>query len=96
FSNSDVELALFRITQEQLNNILRHARATEVTIDLTVTEKNIELTICDNGIGFDINSTKRGLGLNNMLNRAEFYHGKAIIESSPGNGCVLHVIFPVN
>ena len=87
----------FRIVQEQLNNILKHASASDIHI--TMSEKNAEfaLSIADNGIGFD--NTKKskhtGIGINNIISRSESYRGKARFITKPGKGCKLVVTFPV-
>ena len=70
--NDDIQLALFRIIQEQLNNILRHADAKKVVIDLSGEKEKIKLTITDDGKGYDLQAKKHGLGLRNIFNRAEF------------------------
>jgi len=81
---------LFRIISESLQNILKHAQASEVTIQLLQTEKRIHLTVQDNGIGFDINKTKsKGAGLSNMRVRTKKYGGTFTIDSAPGHGTTL-------
>jgi signal transduction histidine kinase len=89
--NVDVSLSLFRIVQEQLNNILKHADATEVNITLTYSAHAVELEIVDNGKGFKLSSVTKGLGLKNMYNRAELYNGRVTIHTSPGEGCTVSV-----
>lgn len=84
-------IAVFRIVQEQLNNILKHANASIVTIRLNKTEKKLSLSIVDNGNGFDTNAHRKGIGINNIISRAELVNGKVEIDSSPGKGCRLHV-----
>lgn len=88
------QLAVLRIIQEQFNNILKHAGATEVTISLVAGDASLTLEIQDNGCGFDPETTKRGLGLNNMFNRVEYYQGLIRLMSSPGKGCTLYIEFP--
>jgi PAS domain S-box-containing protein len=90
-----VSLSLFRIVQEQLNNILKHANATEVTITITKSAKAVELEIVDNGKGFRLSSVNKGLGLKNMYNRAELFNGRVIINTAPGEGCTLSVYIPL-
>jgi signal transduction histidine kinase len=88
------KLNLFRIVQEQLNNILKHAHATEVDIRLTQNKKSIILSISDNGIGFDTTVKQKGIGIANIKSRAANYKGTANFISYPGGGCVLCVTFP--
>lgn len=89
------QLAILRIIQEQFNNILKHANASEATISLSFKEHNISLEIQDNGQGFDPSTTKKGLGLNNMFNRVEYYLGNIQFISSVGKGCTLLIEIPV-
>lgn len=90
----DQKLALFRILQEQLNNIIKHAGATNVWITLSQKENKVILTVKDNGRGFDTTVKTPGMGINNMISRAQVLDGTVHIESSPGNGCVLEVQIP--
>lgn len=91
------QLMVFRIVQEQTNNIIKHAAATEVGISLKEIDNNIQLIISDNGVGFCKESMKRkGLGFVNIFNRIDAYNGKVDIVTSPGNGCLLDITFPVS
>ena len=92
--NDKFKLNVFRILQEQLNNILKHAKATEVTISLKQNEKSIIMTIADNGLGFDTTKKRKGIGITNIRSRAASYKGTADFVSKPGQGCVLNVTFP--
>ncbi|MDP9493369.1 MAG: PAS domain-containing protein, partial [Thermoproteota archaeon] len=92
-----LQLTIFRIVQEQVNNILKHSKATQATIDLSKKENKIVLFILDNGQGAsDIEKEKNGVGLINIQSRADLYRGKVIIESNPGKGYELKVEFPLN
>jgi signal transduction histidine kinase len=93
--NDKFKLNVFRIVQEGLNNILKHANATEVTIRLTQNKKSIILSISDNGVGFDTTNKSKGIGVRNIINRAELYKGNANFISQPGGGCFLTVTFPI-
>jgi PAS domain S-box-containing protein len=92
--NDKFKLNIFRIVQEQLNNILKHAQATKVAINLLQNKKVIRLTISDNGIGFDTALESKGMGMVNIKSRAATYNGTADFVSKPGQGCVLQVSFP--
>ena len=92
--NDKFKLNVFRIVQEQLNNILKHAKATEVTISLSQNKKSIILSISDNGVGFDTGKKRKGIGIANIKSRAASYNGTADFVSQPGQGCVLTVTFP--
>lgn len=85
---SAVETTLFRIAQEALTNVTKHAQATEVRITLRVTNSLLRLVIADNGIGFDpvaqsATADERGLGLLIMNERAEAVNGRCWLESNP-------------
>lgn len=88
------KLTLYRIIQEQLNNILKHASANHVSIILRLTAGNILLQIKDDGVGFDVGMVKKGLGIKNIHNRAEIFGGHVLLTSSPGNGCEVNVSLP--
>ena len=86
------KLNVYRIIQEQLNNILKHAQATTVEIELNKVKEQISLQVKDDGKGFDPRIRRQGIGISNIISRAELYNGKVEIESAPGKGCRLEVI----
>lgn len=86
-----LKLTIYRIVQEQLNNILKHANASAVKIQVSISEDTLRLCVSDNGNGFDTKKMREGIGLVNMNNRAALFNGHVEIESSPGHGCTLHV-----
>ena len=94
-ANEKFKLNIFRIVQEGLNNILKHAHATEAAIILSQNKKSIILSISDNGVGFDTTSKNKGIGVSDIINRAESFKGNANFISRPGEGCSLIVGFPV-
>ena len=87
-------LNIFRIVQEQLNNIIKHAKASIVKIKYFQDKGSIMLMISDNGIGFDTTKSNNGIGILNIKSRAKFYSGNANFQSQPGKGCRLTVTFP--
>jgi two-component system sensor histidine kinase UhpB len=87
-----LKINLYRIIQEQLNNILKYAEASAVIIRIHNTTDTIFLSINDNGKGFDINARRHGVGITNINSRAVLFNGKVEIDSSPGNGCRLSVM----
>jgi signal transduction histidine kinase len=89
-----LQLNIFRIVQEHLTNILRHAEATLIKIDLDKYENNLILLISDNGRGCDTSEKRKGVGIRNIMSRAELFQGKVEIESQPGKGFQLKVILP--
>jgi len=92
----DIKLALFRIIQEKISNVLKHAHATELKISLSVYDGRIQVVLTDNGRGFDEKAVKKGMGLNNIQNRVEYYKGSIQLKTAPGEGCELRVELPCN
>jgi two-component system sensor histidine kinase UhpB len=88
------ELMLYRIVQEQLTNITKHAKAEKAVITLKRENNNLFLSVVDNGTGFDISQKSKGIGLKNISSRVEFYSGNINIISTPGQGCTLEVCIP--
>lgn len=95
WTSRSLKIALFRIVQEQLKNIIRYSEATEVLIELRATETNILLAITDNGKGFDMKATRNGIGLSNIRERVRLYAGDIQIDTAPGAGCRITVHIPV-
>jgi signal transduction histidine kinase len=91
--NANIRLTLFRIIQEQLNNISKYAQANLVTIDLHI-KSQVELIIGDDGIGFDMSVKRHGVGITNMQNRATIHNGIFSLCSAPGEGCIIKVQIP--
>ncbi|MBN8853115.1 MAG: hypothetical protein BGO55_13725 [Sphingobacteriales bacterium 50-39] len=92
----DIKLAIFRSIQEKISNVLKHSQATELSIALTVYEEKISLILTDNGRGFDEKAVKRGIGLNNIQNRVEYYKGSFHLKTAPGEGCEWRIELPCN
>lgn len=86
------KINIYRIIQEQLNNILKHAQANNVDIELHNEQEQVSLRLTDDGKGFDPRIRRKGVGISNIISRAELYNGKVEIESAPGKGCQLVVI----
>ena len=94
FIDEDIKTNIYRILQEHVNNIIKHAQCSEVLISIKEVGDNICIVINDNGQGFDINKKREGIGLSNIMNRIQSFDGTFKLESSPGNGCKLKVILP--
>jgi signal transduction histidine kinase len=90
----DVHLGIYRILQEQLNNVLKHSDASEVKVRLERKADSLMLSISDNGKGFELDGNKGGIGLMNMQTRAENLNGTFELESKPGGGCKVEVKVP--
>jgi two-component system sensor histidine kinase UhpB len=93
--NDKFKVNLFRILQEHLNNILKHAAATEVGIFLSQNNTSVMLRVLDNGVGFDTTRQRKGIGIANINTRAKSFNGTVAIVSQPGQGCILTVTFLV-
>jgi PAS domain S-box-containing protein len=92
-SEVGLKLVIYRIIQEQMNNILKHAEASEANLELKKEANDLILIIKDNGKGFDTSAKRKGIGLKNIKHRAELYDGTVQIVCSPGTGCKLKIIF---
>lgn len=93
--DQQLKLSLFRIVQEQIKNIIKYSGAQEVEISLHCSNEQIRLLIQDNGRGFDPKTTKHGLGLSGIYERAELLKGRVTLRSAPGKGCALIVTIPL-
>ncbi len=85
---------LYRIAQEQLNNIRKYAKAEKAVIILRTEDDNLFFSIADNGIGFDPKQKAHGIGLRNINSRVDFYSGRMDIISAPGQGCAININIP--
>jgi signal transduction histidine kinase len=83
--NKKQEINLFRITQELINNAIKHSKAMEIRISLTEFDDFLSLYYFDNGIGFDINKVTMGAGISNIKERVEIFDGTFQINSSVKN-----------
>lgn len=93
--NSTVAYQLFRIIQECLTNVMKHANATLVTVVLKQEGKKIELVVSDNGKGLTNQGNSKGFGIRGMQERVESLHGTVEIQSEPGKGTSLQVSIPI-
>lgn len=89
----NMHVALYRIAQESLNNIVKHSQASEVSVVYRSTPNRVELTISDNGIGFEIASTHAGFGMSTMRERAEAVNATLNVTSQPGQGTTVSVVW---
>ena len=95
----DHAIHVYRIVQEGINNILKHASATEAQVTIRAETGNLRITISDNGKGIPADQSthppaRRGFGLAGMTERAKVLNGAVTIESTPGKGTVLTVLIP--
>ena len=94
--NDEFKIGVYRIVEDALNNVVKHARATGAKVELhSGRDKSFSLRIEDNGFGFEISKISFGLGLMAMRDYSEALGGGGYeVESSPGRGTTIHVILP--
>lgn len=90
------ELILFRIVQEALHNIIKHAGATKVAVNAGYVNNNLRLKITDNGQGFDMAAKASGSGLRNMQNRSKLIGATCVMESAVGKGTSIELSINTN
>ncbi len=99
---SVIQIALFRIIQESLNNVRKHSNATQVKINMENTYNSFNLIVSDNGEGFDKKKIKcydnpeKGLGIEGMKQRVELLNGKFDIQTALGKGTKIYINIPIN
>lgn len=93
-----MEISIYRIILELINNVVKHAAATRATVQLVIYKDYINITVEDNGTGFDtaqLPESRSGIGLGNVAARVEYLSGKLDIDSRPGKGTTVIVDIPV-
>lgn len=95
--DSNVETVLYRVIQECVNNVIKHADASTLDISVVKEKDGISVTIEDNGKGFDTSNIERfnGIGLKNIMARVEYLKGTVDFDSSPGRGTVVALHVPL-
>ena len=91
---SDIKLQIFRIVQEVINNIIKHAAAKTIRVQLRSTAHGIALQIQDDGVGFDTEQYKKGLGLKNIVLRSQMLKGDFRFKSTPNKGTTFLFYLP--
>jgi signal transduction histidine kinase/ligand-binding sensor domain-containing protein len=92
--DANVKTMVFRVAQESLNNVLRHAKASSVRLELRHDDDGWDLRVCDDGAGFDMASPRRGFGLLSMQERAQLIGGTLHIDSALCKGTCVHLHLP--
>jgi two-component system NarL family sensor kinase len=91
----DLELTLYRILQEVCSNVVKHSKASALSIKIYSQDKNLYFTSSDNGIGLDMQELQwKGFGLQNMRRRIEDWKGKLEFESKPKKGFKINITIP--
>lgn len=93
--NNDIQLAFYRILQEQISNIMKYANASKVDITIQRENEIARLHIKDDGVGFNVKHKFRGIGLENIRRRVHYLQGKIEIKSAPKKGCEILVEVPI-
>jgi PAS domain S-box-containing protein len=93
--NDDLKLNIYRLLQELMNNMQKHAAAKSVRLSVKATSKLLTIIITDDGKGFDMHIKREGIGISNMINRIESFEGNMQIISSPGKGCKTLITIPI-
>ena len=94
--HENVELSLYRICQELINNIIKHSGASKVTVQLLKSKENLVMLVEDNGKGFTGSGEKKeGIGLMNIASRIDTVNGEINYEPSPGSGTVARIRVPL-
>ncbi|MEO8209788.1 MAG: ATP-binding protein, partial [bacterium] len=91
----ELELNIFRIIQESITNIIKHANATEASLSIMKDNKSLLITIWDNGIGIS-KERKDGLGLTGIDERIKLYRGELVIESVQPKGTLILISLPIS
>ncbi len=93
--SNTIKINIYRIVQEGLQNMNKYAQASKVKISIKSTPGGLALVIADNGIGFDTNLKRKGIGVQNMISRANEMRGELNIQSKKGKGTTLSVDIPI-
>lgn len=93
--STEISTAIYRVIQESLTNISKHARATAVTLKINATAKNLKLIIQDNGKGFDFAQNTTGFGLKSIRERTLALGGNFNIKTAPNLGCEIMIDIPL-
>jgi two-component system sensor histidine kinase UhpB len=96
YLNDEQKLMIYRIVQEQLNNIIKYADAQHVTIRIDIDPPQVIVSIKDDGVGFETDKLESGIGLKNIRGRLNLFNGNLEVISAPGKGCELKSEFWLN
>lgn len=96
YLSNEVEVVLFRVIQEALNNVVKHSTAYSATVFIQYEKEFVRVRITDDGVGFNQSNTQEGgAGMNNMETRVRQQKGKWKAESIPGKGCTISFKIPL-
>ena len=90
--DKEQEINLYRIVQEAITNVIKHAGATEANVTLKRRDHSVDVVVRDNGKGFSVGGDRRrGFGLLGITERAHMLGGQPVVESAPGRGTVISI-----
>jgi two-component system, NarL family, sensor kinase len=94
---ASVEIAVYRVVQEVINNMMKHSKADTISVYLTRTGPSVRLSIADNGVGFEkeLIAKSRGLGWKNILSRISMLNGQIEVDTQPGAGTNVNIQFAI-
>jgi signal transduction histidine kinase len=92
--SGEIESTIYRLVQEALTNVVKHAEADRAWVEVTEEEQEVTVTVRDNGTGFDPDQSGGGFGLLGMRERAELANGRLLIDSSAGQGTTVRAVLP--
>jgi signal transduction histidine kinase len=94
---ANTEIFIYRIIQELLNNISKHAKARQVLVQLSLHAGEMQVTVEDNGKGLDVSQLEKstGAGWTNIRSRIEYLKGKVDVQSTSGQGTSVHITIPI-
>ena len=90
-----LRLAMYRVLEEAVNNVFRHAGAAHIVVELGLAGPSLSLLVRDDGCGFDPGAARRGLGLGIVGDRVDQAGGSWSLASAPGRGTTLRALFPL-
>ena len=92
---ASLHVTIYRIVQELVSNTLKHAEATEITLQLSTVDEQLNLIYEDNGKGFDLSQYQPGMGITNIRHRIEKWHGTIEIDAQPNRGTITILTVPI-
>jgi signal transduction histidine kinase len=93
--DDDLKLNIYRLIQEQVANIVKHAAAQHIDLLIEATKEQLLIMVTDDGKGFVPKQKRNGIGISNMINRVESFNGEIEINSQPGKGCTIVTKIPL-
>jgi signal transduction histidine kinase len=94
--NMDKKIMVYRILQELLSNSFKYAKAAKIIIKLYFQNNTFHFEFSDDGVGFDLSTVKKGVGLESIRSRVAFYQGKMTLSTKPGKGNKVSIQLPLN